>query len=225
MALFPLFLDLAHRAVLVIGAGAVGRRKIAALLAGGAGKLTVVDPALARARAGDSLLNDPRITVLRRDFKYNDLAGMFLVIAATSDLELNAAVASLCEMRGILCNCAAPPKSGDCILPAHFHQQGLSVAVSTEGQSPALARRLREELEAFTASRYSNMLTVMGRLRPLLLELGLPSEENGQLFRALARSELPELLAGGRTEQAGELLRRLLPKALHPRVGELLHGL
>lgn len=227
MPYFPLFLDLGAKRVLVVGAGPVGRRKIASLLKAKPLELRVADPFLAsgEGRAVLRELNEAGVVCLARGFLPDDLDGMSLVFAASGDRELNATVAELCATRGILCNCAAPPEAGDCIVPAHFSEQALCVAVGTSGHSPALAKRLRMELEAFVASRYSPLLLVMGRLRPLLLSLAAPTGENTALFRTLIDSSLADSLERGDREAARQTLLRHLPEPLHSHVGDLLHGL
>ncbi|MDR0339186.1 MAG: bifunctional precorrin-2 dehydrogenase/sirohydrochlorin ferrochelatase [Desulfovibrio sp.] len=223
MTHYPLFLDLSRKHVLVVGFGEVGRRKIVSLLKAGPGRLTVVDPALDD--SGRSEFSSERIVWLARPFEAGDIEGRHLVFAATNDLALNAAVAKICAGRGVLCNCAAPPDAGDCLAPAHFDKDGLTVALSSGGHSPALVRELRQELEAFVASRYSPLLRVMARLRPLILDLGLPSTRNRDVFRMLVTSPLAGHLASGEKDRAESLLRELLPEKLRARVGEVLHGI
>jgi precorrin-2 dehydrogenase/sirohydrochlorin ferrochelatase len=110
-------------------------------------------------------------------------------------------------------------------VPAHFSRDGITLALSTDGQSPALARLLREELEAWIGKRYSPLLAFLGRLRPLLLELNLPTGQNTDLFRALVRSPLAGHLESGNHAAATAFLAGVLPRPLHSRMGELLHGL
>lgn len=226
MAHYPLLLDLSAKNALVVGAGAVGRRKIASLRKAAPRRVTVIDPAIDA--AAEKALADIAGTSLEcraRAFTPDDLNDQDIVFAATGDLALNTRIAVLCAGRGILCNCAAPPEAGSCIIPAHFESGGVTIAVSTGGQSPALARRLREELEALVGSRYTPLLLVMGRLRPLLLALGLPSRENSAVLNALVDSPLARHLEEKNLAAAEDVLRALVPEALHPRLGELLHGI
>lgn len=228
MAFFPLFLDLSGKNVLVAGAGAVGRRKITALLPCNPQRLIVVDPALAQADLAApqwDLLNHSAVVCYARAVTAHDLDGVFLAFAASSDKAVNEELARLCAEKGILCNCVAPPKAGDCLVPAHFHQDGLTIAISTQGHSPALARVLREELEAYTASRYTLLLQLMGRLRPLLLAQQLPTQDNTDIFRALVRSPLAAQLKENKHDEAAKLLYDILPQALHPQVRDILHEL
>lgn len=224
MPYYPLFLDLTGADILVVGAGAVGRRKIASLLKALPRSITVLDPAL-DAISVEELGESGPVHAQARAFVPEDVTGKRLVFAATNRPEINDCIAELCAARGILCNSATAPLGSGFIVPAHFTRDGLTVAVSTEGQSPALSRLLREELEAWVGKRYSPLLVVMGRLRPLVLALGLPTSDNTALFRALVHSPLAGHLEKNEHANAAALLERLLPEPLRARVGELLDGL
>jgi precorrin-2 dehydrogenase/sirohydrochlorin ferrochelatase len=223
MRCFPIFVDISRKKVLIIGAGAVGRRKLRAVLQAAPLDVTLVDPCPdpieLRQAAGRCVRYRPRA------FRPDDLDGQDLVFVAGSDREANAAAADLCRQRGILCNCADAPEEGDFFVPAHFYRQGLCLAVGTEGRSPALARFLREELETVIGARFDALLAVLERLRPRLLELGLTPEADACVFRALVRSPLAEHLQKGEERQAEALLRGLLPAPLQARAGEFLDGL
>ena len=227
MAYYPLFVQLEGKHLLVVGAGKVGRRKITSLLAASPGSISVVDPGLDETAAKEitGAGSTCVIRFLARSFLPEDLKGKALVFAASNNQAVNSLVSGLCSARSILCNRADDPDSGDCIVPAHFRSGGITFALSTDGQSPALARLLREELEAFVGKRYSPLLAVLGRLRPLLLEMHLPTEKNTALFRSLVRSPLVSHLENGDLTAAAALLAEILPDPLHSRMGELLHGL
>lgn len=224
MPYYPLFLDLTQADLLVVGAGTVGRRKIASLLRAAPRALTVVDPLLDDDTARE-LESSGSVICHARPFIPADLAGKTLVFAAAGNPDTNARIAELCRRDGIFCNCITAPDTGSFIVPAHFASGEITVALSTGGHSPALAKKLREELEAWVGKRYTPLLAVLARLRPLLLELGLPSDENSAVFRSITHSALADLLEQGRRAEAGALLARLLPNPLHTRVGELLHEL
>jgi len=224
MPYYPLFLDLAQTDVLVVGAGDVGRRKIASLLKALPRSVTVLDPSLDAASMKE-LREWGSLDVRARAFSPDDIEGKHLVFAATNSPDVNALVSGLCASRGVLCNSATAPSAGGFIVPAHFTRDGITVAVSTEGQSPALARLLREELEAWVGKRYSSLLVVLGRLRPLVLALGLPTSDNTALFRVLVRSSLAGYLEKNEHAEAATLLEQLLPEPLRPRVGDILDGL
>ncbi|MDR1945693.1 MAG: bifunctional precorrin-2 dehydrogenase/sirohydrochlorin ferrochelatase [Desulfovibrio sp.] len=223
MRYFPIFLNLAGKKVLIIGAGAVGRRKLRAVLQAAPLNVTLVDPRLSPAEVEEAARQGVECRL--RTFRPEDLDGQDMVFVAGSDREADAAAAALCAQRRILCNCADVPEEGNFFVPAHFYREGLCLAVGTEGKSPALARLLREELEAFVGARFDTLLKLLERMRPRLLELGLGSEADAGVFRSLVRSPLAEHLEKGEARQAEELLRGILPAPLRSRAGEFLHGL
>ncbi len=225
MSLYPLFLDLRHKDVLVTGAGEVGQRKATSLAEASPRSITIVDPAppaAALSRLMDALPG--LIAYHARGFQPEDISGKALVFAATPLREVNALVAALCREAGVLCNIADAPEESDFFVPAHFRNGDITVAVSTGG-SPALARRIRAELEAWMGNRYAALAQLLRKLRPLVLESGLPTAENTRLFRALVSSPLAERLAANDSTAVSALLTELLPPALHARMGELLHDL
>jgi precorrin-2 dehydrogenase/sirohydrochlorin ferrochelatase len=223
MTLYPLFVTLHDKDILVVGAGSVGQRKIAGLGSAGPRCITVVDPGLNAERVAELKKLGP-VECHARVFAPRDVREKFLVFAATSDRAVNAEIAALCLELGILCNSVDAPDEGSFIVPAHFTNGGITVALSTGGHSPALARLLREDLESFVGKRYTHLLQVLSRLRPLMLNLGLPTQENTVLFRALVRSPLAGQLECGDHAAAEATLSRLLPEPLLDRVGEILHG-
>jgi len=223
MTFYPLFVDLRGKNILIAGAGSVGRRKIAGLGAFEPRCIMVVDPCL-RPELILELKQLAPVDCLARAFVPEDVRGKFLVFAATNDRAVNAEIAALCREQGILCNGADAPDEGSFIVPAHFLNNGITVALSTGGHSPALARVLREDLEAFVGKRYTHLLQVLSRLRPLLFDLGLPTQKNTALFRALVHSPLAGQLECGDRAGAEATLSRLLPEPLLDRVGEILHG-
>jgi len=146
MAYYPVCLEMAGRRCLVVGAGTVAERKVNGLLGAGA-RVTVVSPSATErlldwARAG-------RIGMTLREYAADDLAGHSIVFAATDDGLVNAEVARDARAAGVLINAADDPAHCDFILPAVLTRGDLTVAVSTGGASPALARVVRDELGAF----------------------------------------------------------------------------
>lgn len=224
MRYYPLFADLTRKRCLVVGAGEVGRRKIGTLAACGAEEVLVLDT-----RAPDADLEEtlalPVVTFEQRSFENSDLDGRFLVIASTSNEELNWRISRACEARGILCNIVDQPEKCSFIVPALFTQGDLTVAISTGGASPALARKIREGLGEFLGSEYGSVLALMNRLRPMVLELGLGSPKNATIFRGLLDSGILEALERKDQAKASELLAGHIPPQLHARIPEILDGL
>ena len=221
---YPAFLNLTGRRCLVVGAGRVGLRKALSLAACDPAEVLVVDPAPASGPWLDLPDGGP-IVYAQRPFQDDDLDGRLLVFAATASAEVNDRVQALCAERGVLCNRAETPEDSDFLVPAHFSLDGLTVAVSTGGGSPALARHLRRELEAWFGERYGAMVRVMAALRPMVLALDLPQADNAAVFRALTESMLAETLRTRDVNMAGRILQEHLPQALHARIPEVLDGI
>ena len=218
---YPIFLELAGGRVLVVGAGEVGRRKIAGLAGRGLRHILVLDPA---APEKDELLAcGARVEYRNRPFEPADASGMSLVFACTNNRKINAAVGKACRAQGVLCNVADAPAESDFFVPALVEHGDIILAVGTGGAGPALTRFLREELEDWLGTRYTALAAFLKRLRPLLLGLGLETGENTRIFRALVRSSLAEALAGDDPDAARAILRELLPEPLHAVIGDLLH--
>jgi len=224
MSFYPVYLRLQGRRCLVAGLGGVGRRKLCSLLDAGAEEVLALDPGEPDARLR-SLLEKPGVHFAQRRFQESDLEGCFLACIATPDRNENDRIAHLCRERGVLCNVADAPDAGDFIVPAQACCGDLRVAVSTAGHSPALARRIKQDLQDYLGLRYASFLALMGRLRPLILGLGRPTAENSELFRALVDSPLADALQRNDADRARELLEELLPQELHPGIDEVLHEL
>jgi precorrin-2 dehydrogenase/sirohydrochlorin ferrochelatase len=159
---YPLFLDLAGQKVIVIGAGRVAERKIRLLLAAKA-HITVVAP-----RATTSirkLSSNKRVRCLRRTYRVGDLRTARLVVAATNDEKLNERVCRDAKRRRLPVNCAAPPEAGNFIVPSVVRRGNLTIAISTGGSSPALAKRIRRELEQYLHAGYAGVATKMATIR------------------------------------------------------------
>jgi precorrin-2 dehydrogenase/sirohydrochlorin ferrochelatase len=224
MRYYPIFVNLEGKDCLVVGAGAVGRRKIAALAECGPRSLLVVDTRPPDADMA-GLLDDPAVRYETRAFAEADVEGKFIVIASTDNEELNWRVSNLCRERGILCNIVDQPEKCSFIVPATITRGDLVLAISTSGASPALAKKIRRELEEVFGSHYGAFLLLMARVRRLVLSQGRPTDENTRIFKAIIESEVLESLRDGDLSGAGAVLEKLLPPALTPHIPELFDGL
>jgi precorrin-2 dehydrogenase/sirohydrochlorin ferrochelatase len=189
-SLFPLFLKLEDRPCLVVGAGTIAASKISSLLEAGA-RVTVVAPG-----ASDELQKpaaEGKFRWLAREFEVGDLVGVFLVIAATSDSAVNRAVFLEAQRLGILCNAVDDPPNCDFYFPAVVRRGDLQIAISTSGQSPALAQRLRRELEETFDESAGDWVRFVGELRREILATHAPSDDRKQMLVELAYSERPGL--------------------------------
>ena len=222
MRYYPIYVNLRGKRCLVVGAGQVGRRKIATLAECGAEEILVID--LAPAEACAELLSHPAVVFACRPYETTDLDGRFLVIASTDDEALNWRISRECAERGIPCNIVDQPEKCSFIVPALFTQGDLTVAISTGGSSPALARKIRQGLGEFLGSEYGALLILMSRLRPMVLGLGLGSPANSTLFRELVNSPLLEALEQADAARAETILRDILPATLHGEAAGLVAG-
>jgi precorrin-2 dehydrogenase/sirohydrochlorin ferrochelatase len=184
--LFPMFLKLEGRLCLVVGAGTVAESKISSLMEADARVRVVAPEATPQVR---SWAQSKRIEWQRRGFQPDDLEGIFLVVAATSSTELHQQIFQEAKQRGVLCNVVDVPELCDFYYPAVVQHGALQIAISTSGQSPALAQRLRIELEEQFGPEYEAWLEYLGAARDKLQSQKLDPEERKRLLHKLASKE------------------------------------
>jgi siroheme synthase-like protein len=186
MALLPVFLKLESRPCLVVGAGRVALEKLEKLLAAGA-HITVVAPKVLEAI--EDLAAQGRISLKRRAFNLNDLDGQTIVITATNSKEVNHSVFQAAQARGLLCNAVDDPPNCDFYFAASVERGDLQIAISTAGESPAVAQRLRREIDAQLPPDLGEWLAEVGKLRREVLQSHPAGEARKRLLHTLA--ELP----------------------------------
>jgi precorrin-2 dehydrogenase/sirohydrochlorin ferrochelatase len=187
MSLFPIFLKLAGRPCVVVGAGNIAESKIESLLAAEA-RVTVIAPeALPRvqewAGAGE-------VTWLQREYRDGDLAGAFLVVAATATAAVNRAVFTEAAAGDVLCNAVDDPPFCDFYFPSVVRRGDLQVAISTAGESPAFAQQLRKELNAQLPLDLGEWLLELGRLRREVTAVEPIGEPRKLLLHELAQRDV-----------------------------------
>lgn len=162
VAMFPMFVQLAGQRCVIVGAGAVAEQKVRGLLAAGA-RVRVIAPEatpylsrLARSR---------KISWQRREFRGGDLRGAFLVVAATNSAAVHGRVFREARRRGVLCNVVDVPPQCDFYYPAVVRRGRLQIAISTGGESPALAQRVRRHLEDEFSEGFGRWVAQLGRAR------------------------------------------------------------
>jgi precorrin-2 dehydrogenase / sirohydrochlorin ferrochelatase len=186
MTLFPMFMKLEGRSCLVVGAGTIGEPKISSLIAAGA-SIRVVAPHATAAVA--EWAQTRAITWEARTFNGADLDGTFMVIAATNSRDVNAVIFHEARERNILCNVVDDPEYCDFYYPAVVRRGDLQLAISTNGQSPALAQRIRRELEIQFGPEYGEWLEELGRKRQQLFASKIDPDERRHLLHELAGHE------------------------------------
>lgn len=205
---YPIFLNLHGKKCVVVGGGGVGLRKVKTLLDCGA-DITVISP---KPHAEISkLFKNKAIQLVRRNYQPGDLRGATLSIAATQSEEVNREVAEASKKNGIPVNVVDDAMLSDFIIPSSFRRGNLLIAVSTSGMSPALAKKMRAELEKKIGMEYANLLPLIAETRSEIKEKGLKvSAKTWQ--ESLDLDPLILLLKAGRHEEAkAALLRKLIP--------------
>lgn len=216
MSYYPVFLELESRPCLVIGGGREAQRKVEGLVAAG-GSVTVIAPELTsdlqrKLAAGE-------IACEQREYREGDLDGFELCVVATDDGRVNAQVAAEGKRRRVWVNAADDPANCDYILPSIVRRGSITLAASTGGGSPALARRLREELEAYLTEEMPALADLLAEVRADLRSRSItPSPE---AWQKAIDEELRVLLAQRKYRQAkarvlealgaGELVEELAP--------------
>ena len=187
MSLFPLFLKLTARPTVVVGAGYLAESKIESLLAAQAHVLVIAPRVNSRVR---ELADSGEIDLKERPYQAGDLTGSFLAVAATDDPAVNRAVFAEAEAESILVNAVDDPPFCDFYFPSVVRRGDLLIAISTAGQSPALAQRLRREINAILPLDTGDWLTELGNLRREVLQLEPLNDERKKLLHTLAHRDV-----------------------------------
>ncbi len=197
MFLFPVFLDIRDKHCLVIGGGPVAQRKTLNLLECQA-RVKVVSPSITGVLKGLAQQGD--IDWQQRDYVREDLEGVFLAFAATNDTKANQQILNQCRQQGILVNVVDNPEDCDFFVPSVIRRQSLSIAISTSGKSPLLARRLREELEEQIPAEYGEWVEIMGRIREYIKTKVVDTQKRQSLYRYLAETDMWEIIKNGQED-------------------------
>jgi siroheme synthase-like protein len=185
-ALFPMFMKLAGKRCLVVGAGKIGEPKISSLLDTGASVHVI---ALAASEAVHHWAKAGKISLELRAFSAEDLHETFLAIAATASRSLNGSIYREAQRRGVLCNVVDDPEYCDFYYPAVVRRGDLQIAISTNGQSPSLSQKLRRQLEGQFGPAYAQWVAELGEIRKHVLASNLDPRRKRDLLHSLASRE------------------------------------
>ncbi len=207
-ALFPMFVKLEGRQVLVVGAGKVGEPKISGLLDTGARIRVVSLEASPNVR---EWALEGRLELHLRPFSPKDLDGAFLAVVATSSRPLNEHIYREAHLRGVLCNVVDVHDLCDFFYPAVVRRGDLQIAVSTAGQSPSLAQKIRRQLEKQFGPGYAAWVAELGEIRRRILASDLDKERKLDLLHSLASREAVEAALAETPEVAAKGAGQRLP--------------
>ena len=208
MPYYPILVDLQGKEVLVIGGGTVAQRKIETLLEYGAVVNVVsrqLTPTLNR------YLEEGKIKFLDEEFRESYLDGVFMVVASTDNASLNHWISQVAIKKGILINAVDQPSDCNFIVPAILRRGDLLIAVSTSGKSPALAKKVRQDLEDQFGPEYGTLLVIMGNLRKEILSRGLSQDENSRIFHDIVDSHILEAIRREDWNEAASILTEKIP--------------
>ncbi|MFO8101241.1 MAG: bifunctional precorrin-2 dehydrogenase/sirohydrochlorin ferrochelatase [Dehalococcoidia bacterium] len=208
MSYYPAFLDLRNKRCVVVGGGGVALRKVEMLLEHQA-QVTVISPRLCE----ELERLEGKVTIAGRGYQKGDLEGAFVVVAATDDPVTNERIATDAEERGMLINVVDVPSLSNFIVPSYLKRGDLTVAVSTGGKSPALARRIRSCLEEEFGPEYADLIAVAEEVRSELKGKGIKVSPDAWQ-QALEIGELLELIRSGHPAEAKRKLYQTLMEAV-----------
>jgi len=211
MSYYPVFLELEGKSALVVGGGAVAQRKVETLLEYGA-SIRIVSKELTPKLK--KLVEIGRVRRMGNEFCNNNLEGASLVFAATDDKQLNHKISESALKRGLLINAVDQPADCNFIVPAIVRRGDLSIAISTSGNSPALAKSIKKQLNSQFGKEYETFLILLGHLREEILSAGFPQEENSRIFHDVIESGILEAIAEENWEKVKNTLKKILPETV-----------
>jgi len=214
MRYYPVFLDIAGKPVVVIGGGTIAEQKITGLLDAGA-QVTVVSPELNETL--EAFRQEGKIMHIKREYEPGDIEGYELVFVATDSRQENEKVWQEGRQRRIWVNAVDDIPNCDFIMPGIIRRGDLTLAISTAGKSPAMARKVREDLEAFLTEDDSALLDLAGEVRSQLRERGLEvkgcnhcQRDNLDVWNASLDGIVKKLLQEGKRDEAKARMLNLL---------------
>ena len=199
---YPILLNIQGKKCLIVGGGEVALRKAQMLVEHGA-TVEIVSPTFCPGL--NQLVKDGTIQAIHRDYETEDLNDSFLAVAATDDIKTNERIAAEARKIGILVNVVDKPDISDFIVPSYFRRGDIIVAVSTSGRSPALARKIRCELERDFKAEYAQLAVIASDVRNELKQHGITvSGDDWQ--EVLNLNSLIELIRRGKNQEAREIM-------------------
>ncbi len=199
---YPIFLNIRSRRCVVVGGGQVALRKVRTLLEHEA-NVELISPHLCSEL--NQLAGVGEISVLRRGYRAGDLQEAFIVIAATNDNDINLEIVEEARRTGVLVNVVDDAESSNFILPSYIRRGDVTIAISTAGRSPALARKIRTRLEKEFGEEYASLALLIDEVRTELKEQGIKVDGDAWQ-KVLDLDLLCDMLRKGDNEKARAIL-------------------
>lgn len=206
MKYYPAFLDIKDKKAVVVGGGRVAERKVRLLLSAGA-SVTLISPDITqplRRMAEKGILSH-----IKRNYRRGDLKDAFIVVAGTSSAEVNLRIA---ENAGHLVNVVDAPWAGNYIVPSIVKRGQLTIAISTDGSSPALSKTLRKELEKYYSREFASYLRLVEKVRSEALDKIKNEKQRERFLKSLASEDMLATLRTRGLHAAKKKVRDLLNK-------------
>ncbi len=214
---YPVYLNLAGKRCVILGGGAIAQGKLAALRDAGA-SITVISP-----QSTDGIKRAAQrghITLLRREYRPGDLEGAFIAIAATNVWHVNRQIYEEAEERGVLLNVVDDPDQCTFIAPSIVRRDPITLAISTGGASPALARKMRETLSENKALQWADLANVLTQARRVIKEKRTVIDPTR--WQCVITEDLLEMARNGPEDQA---VAMVLEQLLNPELPEMCSDL
>lgn len=205
--MYPVNLNLEGKKCLVVGGGGVAERKVASLVESGA-KVTVIAPSVLTSL--NNLAGEGKITLIDDIYKSGMAKGYFLAIVATDDENANKLAISEAKSFGALVNAPTTPEFSDFTVPAVINRGDLTVAVSTNGISPALSRKIKEEISEFLPKNIGGWLKIIKNIRKEAKSKLASSKDRENFWRRALNKKVLRLLKEGRIKEAEAELKTWL---------------
>lgn len=207
MKYYPICLNIFKRKCVVVGGGDVAERKVTRLLNAGA-DIEVVGRILTQEL--ETMKSEGKIRHIADDYQEDFINEAFLVIGATDKNDVNEKIYLDAKKKGIMVNIVDSPDRCDFTLPSVVQQGDLQIAISTGGKSPALAKKLRKEMQGSYGPEYRILLDIMGQVREKVIIRGHPYEENKRLFEAILNSKILQCIREKNWSEAGQIIRDIV---------------
>lgn len=204
---YPVYLNIENERCYVIGGGEVAERKVKSLLQRGA-RVIIISPDVTDELS--NLVAGQKITHIKDSFQEKYLEEARLVIGATNDSKVNTEIYHAAQKKNILVNIVDSPAFCDFIVPSVVERGDLMIAISTSGKSPALAKKIRKEMEERYGKEYAEFLSIMGEVREKLLLTVKDQKKREKIFDNLVNSDIMSLLKEGKKEKIDSLLNEFL---------------